>query len=93
MRSRNGAGIAAAICGVVALALSWIPFVDYTSLVLGALAIIFGGLGIRHANADPGARRALAIIGIVCGSTGFGIAAIVLLLIYAVITTINVAGG
>jgi uncharacterized membrane protein len=92
-RSGNGVGIASAICGVVALVLSWKPFVDYTSLVLGALAIIFGVLGIRRANADPGARKALAIIGMVCGIAGFAIAAIVLLLIYALVTTINVAGG
>jgi hypothetical protein len=92
-RTGNGAGVASAICGVVALGLSWIPFVDYTSLVLGALAIIFGVLGIRRANADPGARKALAIIGTVCGIAGFGIAAIVLLLIYALVTTINVGGA
>jgi membrane associated rhomboid family serine protease len=92
-RSGNGVGVASAICGVVALVLSWIPFVDYTSLVLGALAIIFGVLGIRRANADPGARKAPAIIGMVCGIAGFAIAAIVLLLIYALVTTINVAGG
>ena len=73
--------------------LSWIPFVDYTSLVLGALAIIFGAFGIRRANADPGARKVLPIMGMVCGIAGFAIAAIVLLLIYTVITTINVAGG
>ena len=33
--SGNGAGVASAISGIVALALSWIPFVDYVSLVLG----------------------------------------------------------
>ena len=92
-RTGNGAGVASAICGIVALGLSWIPFVDYTSLVLGALAIIFGVIGIRRANADPRARKALAIIGMVCGIAGFTIAAIVLLLIYALITTINVGGA
>ena len=61
--------------------------------MLGALAIIFGALGIRRANVDPGARTVWAIIGMVCGIAGFAIAAIVLLLIYTVITTINVAGG
>jgi hypothetical protein len=92
-RTGNGAGVASTICGIVALGLSWIPFVDYTSLVLGALAIIFGVIGIRRANADPGARKAFAIIGMVCGIAGFTIAAIVLLLIYALITTINVGGA
>jgi hypothetical protein len=92
-RTGNVAGVASAVCGIVALGLSWIPFVDYTSIVLGALAIIFGILGIRRANADPGMRKALALVGMVCGIAGFTIAAIVLLLIYALITTINVAGA
>jgi hypothetical protein len=93
VRSGNGPGIAAAICGVVALVLSWIPFVDYTSLVLGVLAVLFAIFGIRRANLDPGAGKGLAITGIVCGVAGFAISAIVLLLIYAVTSTINVAGG
>ena len=61
--------------------------------MLGVLAIIFGAVGIRRANADPGARKILAIIGMVTGIAGFATAALVLLLIYTVITTINVAGG
>jgi hypothetical protein len=92
-RTGNWAGVASSICGIVALGLSWIPFVDYTSLVLGALGIILGVLVIRRANGDPAVRKALAIIGMVCGIAGFAIAAIVLLLIYTVITTINVAGA
>lgn len=92
-RAGNGAGVASAICGIVALGVSWIPFVDYTSLVLGALAIILGVLGIRRANAGLGARKAFAIVGMVCGIAGFAVAAIVLLLIYTLITTITVAGA
>jgi hypothetical protein len=92
-RTGNAPGVASAVCGIVGLGLSWIPFVDYTSLVLGALAIIFGILGIRRANAHLGVRKAFAIIGMVCGISGLVIAAIVLLLIYALITTINVAGA
>ena len=46
LRTGNRPGVAAGICGLVALVLSWIPFVDYTSLVLGALAIILAILGL-----------------------------------------------
>ncbi|MFI5285840.1 MAG: hypothetical protein ACHQ4F_05925 [Candidatus Dormibacteria bacterium] len=92
-RSGNGVGVAAGVCGIVALAVSWIPFVDYTSLVLGALAIVLAALGVHRANVDPGAGKTMAIVGLVCGIAGFAIAAIVLLLIYALVTTINVAGG
>lgn len=93
LRTGNRPGVAAGICGLVALAISWIPFVDYTSLVLGALAIILAILGLRRARIDPGAGRAMAMVGLICGIAAFAIAAIVLLLIYALVTTINVAGG
>jgi hypothetical protein len=93
VRSPNRPGVAAAVCGVLALGLSWIPFVDYTSLVLGTIAIVFGIVGVRRANADPGASRTLAVVGITSGIAGFAIAAIVLLLIYALVLTINVTAG
>lgn len=93
LRSRNGAGVVAGVCGILALALSWIPFVDYLSLVLGALAITLGILGVRRANADPAAGKAMAIVGIACGVAGFAIAAIVLLLIYTLLQTTTVAGA
>jgi hypothetical protein len=93
VRSGNSAGVVAGISGILALALSWIPFVDYLSLVLGALAITLGILGVRRANADPGAGKAMAIVGIACGVAGFAIAAIVLLLIYTLLQTTTVAGA
>lgn len=93
VRPGNSAGVAAGICGIVALTLSWIPFVDYLSLVFGALAISLGVLGVRRANADPGAGKAMSIIGIACGVAGFAIAAIVLLLIYTLVQTTTVAGA
>jgi hypothetical protein len=92
-RPGNSAGVAAGISGIVALALSWIPFVDYLSLVFGALGISLGILGVRRANADPGAGKAMSIIGIACGVAGFAIAAIVLLLIYTLLQTTTVAGA
>ena len=92
-RPGNSAGVTAGISGIVALALSWIPFVDYLSLVFGALAITLGILGVRRANADPGVGKAMSIIGIACGVAGFAIAAIVLLLIYTLLQTTTVAGA
>jgi hypothetical protein len=92
-RAGNSAGVAAGISGILALALSWIPFLDYLSLVLGALAITLGILGVRRANADTGAGKAMAVVGIACGIAGFAIAAIVLLLIYTLVQTTTVAGA
>lgn len=92
-RSGNSAGVVAGISGILALALSWIPFLDYLSLVLGAIAITLGIIGVRRANANPGAGKAMAVVGIACGIAGFAIAAIVLLLIYTLVQTTTVAGA
>jgi TM2 domain-containing membrane protein YozV len=91
-RETNGIAIAAGVCGIIAAALCWIPFVDYFSIVLGVLAIIFGILGIHRAVAY-GSGRGMAITGIVCGAVGLTIAFLFLLLIYAVISTATVIGA
>ena len=91
-RETNGIAIAAGVCGIIAVALCWIPFVDYFSVVLGVLAIILGILGVRRADAY-GSGRGMAITGIVCGAVGLAIAFLFLLLIYAVISTATVIGA
>jgi hypothetical protein len=91
-RETNGIAIAAGVCGIIAVVLCWIPFVDYVSIVLGVLAIIFGILGLRRADAY-GSGRGMAITGIVCGAVGLTIAFLFLLLIYAVVSTVTVIGA
>lgn len=88
-RETNGIAIAAGVCGIIAVVLCWIPFVDYTSIVLGALAIIFGIVGVRRAD-GYGSGKGIAITGIVCGSVGLAIAFLFLLLIYSVVLSVNV---
>jgi hypothetical protein len=54
----NGLAIAALVCGIVGFFL--------LGIVLGPLGIIFGGLGLRRANA--GARgRGMALAGLIVG--------------------------
>ena len=59
---------------------------------LGVLAIIFGILGVRRADAY-GSGRGMAITGIVCGAVGLAIAFLFLLLIYAVLSSFTVIGA
>ncbi len=91
-RETNGIAIAAGVCGIIAVAVCWIPFVDYLSIVLGVLAVIFGIIGVRRADAY-GSGRGMAITGIVCGSVGLAIAFVFLLLIFAVVSSANITGG
>ncbi len=92
-RESNGIGVAAGVCGIIAVALCWIPFIDYISIVLGALAMIFGALGVRHANRYDGAGKGMAVTGIVCGIVGLAIALIFLILIYALVASVTVIGA
>jgi hypothetical protein len=92
-QQRNGIGVAAGVCGIIALALCWIPFIDYVSIVVGALAIIFGVIGVRTANRRGGAGKGMAVAGIVCGVVGLAIAFIFLLLIYALVSSVTVIGA
>jgi hypothetical protein len=67
----NGMAIAALVCGIIGLFIF--------EIILGPLAIIFGGLGLRNANRGSG-RKGLAIAGLVLGI----IDVLVLILIVAV---------
>ena len=92
VQSGNGLGIAAGVCGIVAVVLCWIPFVDYVSVVLGALAIVFGALGIRHANTHGGGKG-MAITGLVTGNVALVISVLFLAIIYTAVTSINANGN
>lgn len=89
----NGLGITGGVCGIVAVALCWIPFVDYISIVLGALAIIFGAIGVRHANEHGGGGKGMAVTGIVTGIVAVVITILFLAVVYAAVTSIQVGAG
>jgi hypothetical protein len=91
--SSNGIGIAGGVCGIVAVVLCWIPFVDYVSVVLGVLAIIFGALGVRRANGESGNGKGLAITGIVTGIVAVVISVLFLAVIYAAVTSVSTTIG
>lgn len=89
----NGIAIAGGVCGIVAVVLCWIPFVDYVSVILGALAIIFGTLGLRQANTHGGAGKGMAITGIVTGIVALVISVLFLAVVYTAVTSINTNVG
>jgi hypothetical protein len=57
-RGGNGVAVAAMVCGIVG--------VFIFNVVLGPLAVIFGGVGLRNANRGAG-RRGAATAGLVLG--------------------------
>jgi Domain of unknown function (DUF4190) len=55
----NSMAIAALVCGIVGIFIF--------EVILGALAIVFGGIGVRRANRGAG-RRGIAWAGVILGA-------------------------
>jgi hypothetical protein len=68
-RTGNGIATAALTCGIISLALGWIPVVFALGLILAVLAVVFGVVGLRRARAI-GHGRGFAIAGLLTGSLG-----------------------
>ena len=68
---RNGLGMAALVCGIIAVALSFIPGVNIFTWPLGVLAIVFGAVGWARANKGQATNKGQAIAGLVLGIASF----------------------
>ena len=79
-RASNGAGTAALAVGIIALLVSWIPFLG---LILALVALVLGVVGLRKASRGQATNKNQAVAGVVTG----GIA----LLIGVVVTAASIA--
>lgn len=61
--SGGALGITSLVTGIIAFLCGWLPFL---SLPLGAVAIVFGALGLKKSES-----RGLSIAGLVTGIVGF----------------------
>lgn len=57
----NGLAVSGMVLGIIAVVLNWIPFIPYA---LGALAIIFGAIGVQK-PVKKGMAKAGIVLGIV----------------------------
>lgn len=76
---RNGLGTAALVLGIIGVVLSWTV---YLGVILGVLAIIFGGVGLARAKRGEATNRGAAMAGLVLGI--IAIALLVLLVIIGI---------
>lgn len=67
--SPNGLATGGMVCGIVGLAISWIPFLTFAGVVTSIVGLILAIVGLRRTRPD-GNRRASAITGIVTGGAG-----------------------
>lgn len=72
--SSNGMGVAGFVTGLLGLLLSWL--IPIGGLVLGALGIILGGVGVSQGR-KAGGRTGLATAGIVLGALAVVVAIVV----------------
>ncbi|MGZ4030742.1 MAG: DUF4190 domain-containing protein [Tumebacillaceae bacterium] len=59
----NGLAISSLVVGIITLIISWIPILNFLSLLMGPVGIVFAILGIRQIKQQPnemkGSGRAL----------------------------------
>jgi hypothetical protein len=63
----NGMAVAGLVLGVVAIALFWIPVLNW---ILALLGIVFGAVGMGKAKKIGGRGKGMALGGLICGVVG-----------------------
>ena len=79
----NGIGTAAGVLGIISAVLMFVPVINYLSVLLGTLAIIFGARGNRRARLYPGTPKGMAVTGLVLGIISLVVALIFIIGVYA----------
>ncbi len=64
---KNGTGTAGMVCGIVGLALSFVPLVAFFVFPLGVLGAVLGAVGLSNVNKGRADNKGAAITGIVTG--------------------------
>lgn len=82
----NGMAIAALVCGIVALVLSWIPLINVLAIILAIAAIATGIAGIRRAGQPHVGQKGLAVGGLVAGVVAVLLSLLILIGIASVFT-------
>ncbi|MGI8626516.1 MAG: DUF4190 domain-containing protein [Geodermatophilaceae bacterium] len=73
--ARNGLAITSMVLGILALATSWLSL---PGVILGIVAIIFGGIALARARSDRVSNKGMAIAGLVTGILGLAIGTVLL---------------
>lgn len=79
---RNGLGTSALVIGIIGLALSWIPIINYIALVLGAIGVVLGLLALVKVRQGGANNPIAATIGLVLSAVAI-VASIVAFISFA----------
>lgn len=83
----NIAAILALVCGVVALALSWLPGVNIAAVVLAIVAIVAGTVGLSRGRDPRAGGRGAAGTGLLLGLLAFVVSVLIYVALAGVIRT------
>lgn len=72
-----GVAVAALVCGILALLLSWVPIIGLVAFPLGIAAVVTGVIGLRKSKEPGYGGRGLAIGGLVTGVLGLVVALLI----------------
>lgn len=74
VKQGNGFGVTALVLGIFAILGFWLPLVNISSIVLGALALVFAVIAFAVARKREGAGNATGAVGLVLGILAVGFA-------------------
>jgi hypothetical protein len=72
-RPGNGVAIGGLTCGILAIAIGWLPVVFVVGAVLAVLGVVLGTVGLRRSRRS-GSGRGVSIAGIITGLVGIAVA-------------------
>jgi len=87
-RGGNGLATASMICGIVATALGWIPFVAVPMVAAAIVALGLGAAGLRRSR-TTGTGRSFAVAGLITGGVGLGACAVGIVLTVAFVDAVR----
>ena len=80
----NSPATAAMVLGIIAVAISWLPFIVVLGAVAAVLALAFGVVGVRRSTSS-GVGRSRAVVGLVTGASALVFAALGAVLTFVVL--------
>lgn len=80
----DGFCVAGMVLGIIALVFCWIPIF---AIVMGVLAIIFGGIGVGNVNKNPGMKTGsgMGVAGLITGIIALIVAVVIWIVVAAII--------
>lgn len=80
---KNGLGVAALVLGIVGVIFAVIPVVGlFFAIPLGALALIFGAVGVARAGKGKATNKGVSVAGLILGLLTFGVAILMSVAVY-----------